>query len=776
MAAMDTPAAETPLRRDPDRRRIFLKFLLAYGIVLAVPAALAVVLYGGLVRQAERFVAERTLAGLRQAQGTVDEYLAEMRWNAIRIAGNAKLRFLLAAARSGTPVSNYELRQVIDVLFDDIAYRDDFTTTCFVYVGSGSLVLTPESAYRPASYFEEVVRSVDAGAVASWHEVASSRYYHGQFFPSLSVQVDPTGPYRRVIPFVQSLPIGYNRDPEGYVAYLIDEDRVQRLLGRVEVPASGWMCIADDTGTVLTAINRDPDELAQSLPDLEDDEGYAERRLGGTAMLVTSVTSTDNGWRYVAALPTSFVRDMIHNIRIMSWMFFGLLLAAGIGCAWALAASHSRPVASLIRDRGVLLHTLQDRTEFVRDLLFERLLKGRVRDREELATMLAQSDLEADAHRWLIVLIRTRTERALADGAHLDRIRRCHALLRERVPRVFGGPCLVHRIDRETSVLLLALDGAEDSVCLAQAEAGIGQLAAGLSSDGSVRLDAAGGEPFTDLLGAHHCYEQALQALDYRREPSARATDDGGRVAWFSEVRASARGYYYPLEMESRLLDALRVGDRAKAAGILADLHRENFASRRLPLEEGRMLLHELRGTIHKVPGTRGDGELLAVAVERADAPAAVLEAFEELRDRCLQICDLAGAERPSHAQALTAALLRHLEEAYRDPQLSLRSVADRFGLTETYLSAFFKEHCGVTFSRHVAKLRVDRASRLLEQTNLSIGAIAAEVGYNSDKAFRRAFKRARSVSPKVVRARRAAPQVPGPIPGAAELSSPRAP
>ena len=81
-----------------------------------------------------------------------------------------------------------------------------------------------------------------------------------------------------------------------------------------------------------------------------------------------------------------------------------------------------------------------------------------------------------------------------------------------------------------------------------------------------------------------------------------------------------------------------------------------------------------------------------------------------------------------------------------------------------------------MTFSRHVAKLRVDRASRLLEQTNLSIGAIAADVGYNSDKAFRRAFKRARSVSPRVVRARRTAQQTPRSNPGAVELSFPRAP
>jgi two-component system response regulator YesN len=775
MTRVDAPAAAAALRRDPDRRRIFRKFLLAYGVVLAVPAALAIALYGGLVRQAERFVAERTLAGLRQTQSTVDEYLAEMRWNAIRIAGNAKLRFLLAAARAGTPVSNYHVREVIDVLFDDIAYRDDFTTTCFIYIGNGSLVLTPESAYRPAYFFEEVVRGIDAGAMASWHEAASSRYYHGRFFRSLSVQVDPTGPYLRVIPFVQSLPIGYNRDPEGYVAYLIDEDRVQRLLGRVEVPARGWMCIVDDTGTVLTAINRDSDELSGSLPVLDGEEGYAECRLEGAAMLVTFVTSTENGWRYVAALPTSFVRDMIHNIRIMSWMFFGLLLAVGIGCAWAFAASYSRPVAGLIRDRGVLQHTLQGKTEFVRDLLFERLLKGRIGDRDELETMLAQSEVRADARRWLIVLIRTKAEQDLADGAQLDRIRLCHALLRDRAPHVFRGPCLVHRMDRETSVLLLGLDGAEVSACLEQAETGVRQLATGLPTDRSVRLDCAGGEPFTDLLGAHHCYEQALQALDGSREPVARGID-GARVAWFTEVRASARGYYYPLEMESRLLDAMRAGDRLKAAGILVDLHRENFASRRLPLEEQRMLLHELRGTIHKVPDTRGDGERLAAAVERANAPAAVLEAFGELRDRCLQLCDLAGTERPSHAQALTAAILHHLEERYRDPQLTLRSVAGRFGLTEAYLSAFFKERCGVTFSRHVAKLRVDRASRLLEETNLSIGAIASDVGYNSDKAFRRAFKRARSVSPRGFRVRRSARGSAEPEAAIARLSSLRAP
>jgi AraC-like DNA-binding protein len=60
---------------------------------------------------------------------------------------------------------------------------------------------------------------------------------------------------------------------------------------------------------------------------------------------------------------------------------------------------------------------------------------------------------------------------------------------------------------------------------------------------------------------------------------------------------------------------------------------------------------------------------------------------------------------------------------------------------------------------RYVAQWRMQLSERLLVETDESLASIAARVGYESEFAFSRAFKRHRSVAPGAFRrAHRAAP------------------
>ena len=54
--------------------------------------------------------------------------------------------------------------------------------------------------------------------------------------------------------------------------------------------------------------------------------------------------------------------------------------------------------------------------------------------------------------------------------------------------------------------------------------------------------------------------------------------------------------------------------------------------------------------------------------------------------------------------------------------------------------------------SEYVEKLRIERAIELLGDSSRTIEEIALEVGYASDKSFRRAFKRSTGQSPSMHR------------------------
>ena len=73
--------------------------------------------------------------------------------------------------------------------------------------------------------------------------------------------------------------------------------------------------------------------------------------------------------------------------------------------------------------------------------------------------------------------------------------------------------------------------------------------------------------------------------------------------------------------------------------------------------------------------------------------------------------------------------------------------VADRFGLTERYLSEFYKRNTGVNLSNYIEKVRMDHAQQLLQE-GVPVQDTAQQVGYINVNTFRRAYRRQFGVNP----------------------------
>ncbi|MFI6815980.1 helix-turn-helix domain-containing protein [Nonomuraea sp. NPDC050328] len=102
---------------------------------------------------------------------------------------------------------------------------------------------------------------------------------------------------------------------------------------------------------------------------------------------------------------------------------------------------------------------------------------------------------------------------------------------------------------------------------------------------------------------------------------------------------------------------------------------------------------------------------------------------------------------------------------ALRDGDCSLRTVATRLSLSPRTLQRRLTEQ-GTTWRTELETVRQSRAVRLLQNTDLTVDAIADRVGYSDARSLRRATQRWHGTSPRTVRAKstRAGPTV---VPGA---------
>ena len=102
---------------------------------------------------------------------------------------------------------------------------------------------------------------------------------------------------------------------------------------------------------------------------------------------------------------------------------------------------------------------------------------------------------------------------------------------------------------------------------------------------------------------------------------------------------------------------------------------------------------------------------------------------------------------------AALSLLHRHPEHDWR-----VESLAREIGMSRSGLSARFTELVGESVVHYLTDLRMQIAHRELRETSDTLAQIAERVGYHSEPAFNRAFKRVVGVSPGSVRRESAKP------------------
>lgn len=100
---------------------------------------------------------------------------------------------------------------------------------------------------------------------------------------------------------------------------------------------------------------------------------------------------------------------------------------------------------------------------------------------------------------------------------------------------------------------------------------------------------------------------------------------------------------------------------------------------------------------------------------------------------------------------AMDSSLGPVLSAIHRTPQhrWTVAELARRANLSRSAFAARFTRLLGTTPAVYIAERRLGRAATLLVSTTRPVGQIAAEVGYTSEAAFSRAFRRRFGVSPR---------------------------
>ena len=84
----------------------------------------------------------------------------------------------------------------------------------------------------------------------------------------------------------------------------------------------------------------------------------------------------------------------------------------------------------------------------------------------------------------------------------------------------------------------------------------------------------------------------------------------------------------------------------------------------------------------------------------------------------------------------------------FREPDLSLATIAQKLELTSPYLCSTFKKETNTTLTNYIMEYRVEQAKKYLQKENYKVKEAALLTGYSDCNYFIKVFKKCEGITP----------------------------
>ncbi len=708
-------------------------------IMLLVPIIMSGFIYRYASQQISGLIIENNKAVLSQAKSSLEERLASFDNIVLQLSQNKIIPYFTLRIEDDV---QYRVWQLCKDLKPIIA-TESFVSDIYLFFDEHELVVTNNTAYK-MDHFYDAFFSVEGMSEADFFSMIRNAGSNSPTIYAGSKVNSHLKSDNRVL-YCKAIPANASQKHSATVMLLIDESKLKGLLSEIELYGDGYAYIMDGQGQLITSVQG---QSAHPVYDAElPMDGVSHSGLNGKGMTFVSLSSPGTVWRLVAAISTQNLLRSARHIQLWSLLISVVSLALGLVVAYMLLLRRMHPLKSVI---SRLSDIYQDEPYIIKKPFLymqekvyalaednERLQDSLDYDQQQLKAMCLRSLLLGNYGGTTAMLERFGIAGSWFNAAVItvepkENSEKGFGILKTLEPDCLEGDFHVIRHGVGVFYALLCYNQTTPAECIKQASNCMDQAAEKLREAGLGMRTFCG--RFCNLPA-----EASLSFYD-ALDMSRASNFSGDAIFWYDDLDRNDGAYFYPVETEAHLVEQLRVGNTSAVSALLDRIYSDNFKFGKLSTEMKRRLFEELQGTLIKVSGS------MQHQIEN-EAELDFDELFVRLRKVFLKLSEM-NLARISQQDDIGTRMLRYIDEHYHESGLSIKHMAQVFGLSESYLSKYFKANTGFNFSVYLENVRIRQANKMLKHGGVQIKEIAKRVGYLDDKSFRRAYKRRLGIAP----------------------------
>jgi len=755
------------MKNGNSRMKVLVHFFIPYALLLLGFCVAGLFVYEKTIAIVEEETKEKAYTVLNQTKEMVDQRFAELEIIAMQVASGTKVRSFQYVDDPFRGTNTYRMLEMKSDLYN-YPLVNHFIIDYFVVYINSEMVLSPTISYTFKQFYDLKFQYHNI-EYEVWRKEYMRPYFEKAYIPQMASTYN--GKEQSIVTYIHPTG-GYNSD--SFVLMFIDNTQIHNMLRQLDSSDGGYAYIVDQSGQVISQTG----EAATDHLITGSQEAFTNAVLNGEEMLVTQTTSDYNGWSYISVQPESV---LLLRVQIIKRIFFSIIFAvAGGGLIaalffayrnsrwlWMLLGILPKPhnvtdtasvrntfnyighsVRSLIYNQELLMEKMDEQLPLLRSAFFNRLIRGEFASSKDIVVAMEHSRISWEERYTVVVIIQIAGFNNTYNEEILGELDVQKIGIREMLKQDYKRVIAVHDLDEQQMLLFVNGDAASAQLFLFQETTRVmlQELRDKLMQMLHIQTYIAIGGCYEELTDISRSYEEAQQLLQHMQWTEEES------VACYGDIRMTLQAYYYPPDVELRLISLVKSGNLQETKQLLEQIKSRNVNERWIPLSVRRILLSEIAGTLMKCcEQSSMDKAMLSDEMESALKAADPKQTLEMglylLGTGFLSLCRKHDERKRSHNDQLKDNLMNYLEQHYSNTELSLSLLAEVFQTSETYISYFFKEQTGINFSDYLVGLRMDHAKQLLVKTSLPIHEIALRSGYYSLNSFSRAFKRANGLS-----------------------------